>query len=516
MKKYETFIGALFGLGLGGLAFLAIFVVVVVIYKGPVANKIPAPTAVAAAETPEPTQAEPADQTAPTGTDVVAEAEPVAAPTAGIDLAAGEKAFNACKACHKAEKGAKHATGPALWGMFDGPIAAQDWFKYSDALLAHAGQTWDAATLDTYLTKPAAFAPGTKMSYAGMKKADDRRNLTGWLALQSDTPVTLAEAAPVVPDAADVADTTVTSAGDAGPYADLADDAIITLDPIPFPEGVIYQNPPEPTSETIADIAAELAALETEIPALDYQRALYHPIHFPPAIETASNEECLACHQEILANDVLAASPAGVTSAETMAWYQTLDTYAQGQSDFHWRHMQSDFAQSVMNLQCNFCHKGNDPREESPDMMPSRDAFLASSTPEFTLRKMVNPSETCLLCHGAMPDPENIMGLGGPWHEVRADLEYAETPNGCLSCHAETFRTNRHNVTYLKAANIEDLARAGTSDTCYGCHGGRAWYRISYPYARTPWPLMDTETVPDWALDRPTQSKPEYHLTPAP
>lgn len=530
MRKYETVIAAIFGLALGGLAFLAIFVVGVLIYKGPIANKIPTQSvavAVATPETPEPTQAEPADQTAPTGTEVVAEAEvapepvtapaaePVAAAVEGIDLAAGEKAFKVCKACHKAEKGAKHATGPALWGIFDGPIAAQEGFKYSEALLAHAGQTWDADTLDTYLTKPSAFAPGTKMTFAGIKNADDRRNLVGWLALQSDSPVTLADATPVAPDTADTpADTA--AAVDAGPYADLADDAIITLDPVPFPEGVTYQNPPEPTSETIADIAAKMAALETEIPTLDYQRARYHPIHFPPAIETASNEECLACHQEILSNNVRATSPAGVKSAETMAWYQTLDTYAQGQSDFHWRHMKSDFAQSVMNLQCNFCHKGNDPREESPDMMPSRDAFLASSTPEFTLRKMVNPSETCLLCHGAMPDPENIMGLGGSWHEVRADLEYAEAPNGCLSCHAETFRTNRHNVTYLKAANIEDLARAGTSDTCYGCHGGRAWYRISYPYARTPWPGMDTETVPDWALDRPTQSKPEYHLTPAP
>ena len=515
MKKYETVIGAIFGLGFGGLAFLAVFVLGVLIYKGPAANPMPAPPAEAAAivpDSPAPQQAEPAEQATSTGAEVVAEV-----PAAGIDLAAGEKVFKACKACHKAEKGAKHATGPALWGVFGGPIAAQEGFKYSDALLAHAGQAWDEATLDAYLTKPSAFAPGTKMTFAGVRKADDRRNLIGWLGLQSDSPVTLAEAGPVATDTPDAApETGVETGADAGPYADLAVDAIITLDPVPYPEGVTYENPPEPTPETIAGIAAKLAALEAEIPTLDYQRATYHPIHFPPMIETASNEECLACHQEILANDVRDASPAGVKAAETMVWYQTLDTYAQGQSDFHWRHMQSDFARSVMNLQCTFCHKGNDPREESPDMMPTRDAFLASAIPEFTLRKMVNPSETCLLCHGAMPDPELIMGLGGPWHEVRVDLEYAEAPNGCLSCHAETFRTNRHNVTYLKAATIEELARAGTSDTCYGCHGGRAWYRIPYPYARTPWPLMDAETVPDWALDRPTQSKPEYHLTPAP
>ncbi|MBK6468381.1 MAG: c-type cytochrome [Rhodobacter sp.] len=124
MKKYETVIGAIFGLGFGGLAFLAVFVLGVLIYKGPAANPMPAPPAEAAAivpDSPAPQQAEPAEQATSTGAEVVAEA-----PAAGIDLAAGEKVFKACKACHKAEKGAKHATGPALWGVFGGPIAAQE------------------------------------------------------------------------------------------------------------------------------------------------------------------------------------------------------------------------------------------------------------------------------------------------------------------------------------------------------------------------------------------------------
>jgi len=89
------------------------------------------------------------------------------------------------------------------------------------------------------------------------------------------------------------------------------------------------------------------------------------------------------------------------------------------------------------------------------------------------------------------------------------DFEDEETPNGCLTCHGEFgFRTNRHNVTYLNARTIEDLATAD-SDTCYGCHGGRQWYRVSYPYPRHPWPDMDEET-PEWAQGRPTTSDPEY------
>ena len=76
-----------------------------------------------------------------------------------------------------------------------------------------------------------------------------------------------------------------------------------------------------------------------------------------------------------------------------------------------------------------------------------------------------------------------------------------------MLCHT-AFRTNRHNVNYLKPQAIEDLANEG-GDACYGCHGGRSWYRISYPYPRNPWPGM-AEPVPEWAKDRPTQSEARF------
>jgi hypothetical protein len=179
-----------------------------------------------------------------------------------------------------------------------------------------------------------------------------------------------------------------------------------------------------------------------------------------------------------------------------------MDTYLGEQDTFHRRHLATPFAREVMDLKCNFCHRGNDPREEAPP--PSR-----NGTADFTLRKMVEPTETCLLCHGRFP-VENMQGLEGPWHEQRTALESDETPNGCLTCHAETFRTVRHRVTYLKAEAIEDLARI-SSDVCHGCHGGRAWYRISYPYPRHPWPGMPAE-VPDWAKDRPAESNPRFAI----
>lgn len=253
---------------------------------------------------------------------------------------------------------------------------------------------------------------------------------------------------------------------------------------------------------------ASVEATKARAAKADYQRAKWDPIHFKPAINAASNEACLVCHSEITREAPRQGSPAGVDASKTEAWYQTLETYAGKQQTFHWRHLQSPFSKQVMNLQCSFCHQGSDPRERSPH----GERFSSSwreNAPPFTLRKTVNPSETCLRCHGSYP--YELMTLPGPWPESREAMESSETPNGCLTCHAEQFRTNRHKVSYLKADSIEKLAK-NNSDVCYGCHGGRQWYRISYPYPRHPWPGM-SET-PDWAKDRPTESDARFRLPP--
>ncbi|MCC2113618.1 MAG: hypothetical protein KDJ16_16405 [Hyphomicrobiales bacterium] len=273
----------------------------------------------------------------------------------------------------------------------------------------------------------------------------------------------------------------------------------------------------EALSTPVRIAAAEAASAEDKAAAAakaraaksTYAEAAWDPIHFKPAIDTATDAECLACHQEILERTVLPQSPAGVKAQDSIAWYQTLDTYAGDQMTFHQRHIASDYAKTVMNLSCNFCHQGNDPREESPHVtVAAADLASNNGSSPFTLRKMVNPTETCLRCHGAMPNPEEIMTLPGAWPEIRADMESEDTPNGCLTCHEELYRTVRHQVTYLNAEAIEEAARS-SSDVCYGCHGGRQWYRISYPYPRHPWPDMDPET-PEWAADRPTESDPRY------
>lgn len=427
---------------------------------------------------------------------------PATAPVvATASLEQGEKVFKKCKACHSVDEGGAHKTGPNLWSVVGRSIGSADGFEFSDAMVARTADTWTVDNLMAYLADPKAFIPGNKMSFGGLRKEGDLQSVILFLSQNSATPRDAAALGFAAP-AADAVSPSVTE------EAAVAEE-VVELDEIPYPEGVTYANPSAPSEEDRQEIATLVAALEGLAPTLDYERARFHPIHFPPAINDASNEECLVCHQEIMTRKPLEESPAGVPAEATLAWYQTLDTYAGDQESFHYRHLQSDFAQQVMNLDCVFCHKGNDPREETPDMLRTRPAFSASASPEFTLRKMVNPSTTCLRCHGTFP--YEVMSLEGPWHEIREDMEWPEAPNGCLSCHAETFRTNRHAVTYLNAENIEELARNGSADTCYGCHGGRAWYRISYPYPRHAWPDMDEDT-PEWAMDRPTVSDPEYAL----
>lgn len=114
------------------------------------------------------------------------------------DPVAGEKVFNKCKGCHQIGAGATHRIGPHLNGLFGRQAAGYDDFRYSKALL-RAGSTgleWHADTLDTFLENPRALASGTRMSFKGLKKPDDRRNLIAFLRIYSDNPANIPEADP--------------------------------------------------------------------------------------------------------------------------------------------------------------------------------------------------------------------------------------------------------------------------------------------------------------------------------
>lgn len=204
----------------------------------------------------------------------------------------------------------------------------------------------------------------------------------------------------------------------------------------------------------------------------EYGKSRWDPIHFSPLIEDAKNEQCLNCHKNILDDQTLSESPAGLNKTEVAAWYQTLNTYEGQQDTFHRRHLESGFAKQVMNLNCNTCHQGSDPREEV-----SNSSVTAQNN--LTMRKQVDPY-VCLMCHGQSDYKK--MGLPEPW--PKSSKLFGDT---CLTCHV-AIKTERHQgIDFLKSENIEKLA-AEDADVCYGCHGGRAWYRVWFPYSERSWP----------------------------
>jgi cytochrome c len=108
---------------------------------------------------------------------------------AAADPKAGEAAAKKCQACHDFTKGGPNKTGPNLYGIVGEKIADVPGFAFSEALKAHASETWDYAKLNDWLISPKAFAPGTKMTYAGDKDDADRANIIAYLGSLSDSPV---------------------------------------------------------------------------------------------------------------------------------------------------------------------------------------------------------------------------------------------------------------------------------------------------------------------------------------
>lgn len=99
-------------------------------------------------------------------------------------VARGEKVFKKCKACHQVGEGARNRTGPVLNGVMGRPAGAVEGFRYSKAMEAAAadGLVWTQETLGQFLAKPRGFLKGTKMSFAGLKKEEDRAAIAAYLS----------------------------------------------------------------------------------------------------------------------------------------------------------------------------------------------------------------------------------------------------------------------------------------------------------------------------------------------
>jgi cytochrome c len=122
-------------------------------------------------------------------------AVPIATLMATADPAKGAEVFKKCASCHNIANGGANGIGPNLWGVMGKPHGVHPGFAYSDALKAVPGN-WDFEGMNKWLTKPSAYAKGTKMNFAGLSKPEDRANIIAYLNAQgSNLPLPAATAA---------------------------------------------------------------------------------------------------------------------------------------------------------------------------------------------------------------------------------------------------------------------------------------------------------------------------------
>jgi cytochrome c len=98
------------------------------------------------------------------------------------DVKKGQSLTVVCQACHTFNKGEANKIGPNLYGVYGAKIAEdRNGYDFSTALQAHKGQIWDADTLNQWLDEPQKFAPGTKMTFAGYSRMQDRADVIAYL-----------------------------------------------------------------------------------------------------------------------------------------------------------------------------------------------------------------------------------------------------------------------------------------------------------------------------------------------
>lgn len=140
------------------------------------------------------------------GETAAAEVKPLAVLLAEADVASGEKAARKCTACHTLDEGGAARIGPNLYGIVGANHAHMAGFAYSAAMKEKSGQPWTFEELDHFIENPRGYMPGTIMSFAGIKKPEERADLLVYLnSLGSNQPLPAAPVQEAAPEAEEAA-----------------------------------------------------------------------------------------------------------------------------------------------------------------------------------------------------------------------------------------------------------------------------------------------------------------------
>jgi cytochrome c len=118
---------------------------------------------------------------------------PIAPLLAAASADSGKTVAKQCTSCHTYDKGGKGGVGPNLWDVVGGKKAHMAGFNYSSAMQAAAQKAgddgaWNYEQINAFLANPKTVVPGTKMTFAGLRKPEDRANVIAFLRSLSDQP----------------------------------------------------------------------------------------------------------------------------------------------------------------------------------------------------------------------------------------------------------------------------------------------------------------------------------------
>ena len=119
--------------------------------------------------------------TAPTQQGAAAGPEPIGPLLAKADSKRGEQLVKVCIQCHTFNNGGANKIGPNLWDITEENMAAVPNYQFSAAMEAHKNEKWDPDKLNQWLWRPQSLIKGTKMTFAGMPKAEDRADVIAYL-----------------------------------------------------------------------------------------------------------------------------------------------------------------------------------------------------------------------------------------------------------------------------------------------------------------------------------------------